>query len=222
MVLNVSDLLAKACTAFDGRRLLLSGPLVEVALAVKAATDNSSSNAILVFDDATGRVIDLDLRGSKADIIERLSQPPQTHAGRYRPRAHEATEPAKDESFEPRGRGRPKLGVVAREVTLLPRHWDWLATQPGGASAALRRLVDEARRSGGTRQQNRTAQEAAYHFMLAMAGDLPGYEEATRALFEDDRSRLEQCIADWPQDVRSHVLHLAFGPPAHPTSPQAE
>jgi hypothetical protein len=222
VVLNVSDLLAKPCTAFDGHRVLLSGPLVEVALAVKAATDNRSSNAILVFDDATGRVIDLDLRGSEADIVERLSQPPQTHAGRYRPRADEATEPAKDERFEPRGRGRPKLGVVAREVTLLPRHWDWLATQPGGASAALRRLVDEARRSGGARQQKRAAQEAAYHFMLAMTGDLPGYEEATRALFADDRSRLEQCIADWPQDVRSHVLRLAFGPPAHPSSLRAE
>src|SRR4051812_2121744 len=118
--------------------------------------------------------------------------------------------------------GRPKLGVVPREVTLLPRHWDWLATQPGGASAALRKLVDEARQSGGTRQQKRAAQEAAYHFMLAMAGDLPGYEEATRALFADDRSRLEQCIADWPQDVRSHVLRLAFGPPAHPSSLRAK
>jgi len=222
MVPSVSDLPAKPCTAFDGHRLLLSGPLVEVALAVKAATDNRSSNAILVFDDATGSVIDLDLRGSTADIVERLSQPSRTHAGRYRPRTDEVSEPAKDDSFEPRGRGRPKLGVVAREVTLLPRHWDWLAAQPGGASAVLRRLVDEARRSGGTRQQKRAAQEAAYQFMLALAGDLPGYEEATRALFADDRSRLEQCIADWPYDVRSHVLRLAFGPQAHPTSPKAE
>lgn len=222
MVLNVSDLPAKPCTAFDGHRLLLSGPLVEVALAVKAITESGSSNAILVFDDATGRVIDLDLRGSKIDIVERLSQPPRSPVGRHRPRADEASEPAQDESSGARGRGRPKLGVVAREVTLLPRHWDWLAAQPGGASAALRRLVDEARRSGGTGQQKRVAREAAYHFMLAMAGDLPGYEEATRALFADDRSRLEQCIANWPQDVRSHVLRLAFGPPAHPTLLRAE
>ncbi|WP_188824784.1 DUF2239 family protein [Brucella endophytica] len=218
----MSDLLAKPCTAFDGHRLLLSGPLVEVALAVKAVTDNRSSNAILVFDDATGRVIDLDLRGSEADIVERLSQPPRMKAGRYRPRADEAAELTKDESSEPRGRGRPKLGVVAREVTLLPRHWDWLAAQPGGASAALRRLVDEARRSGGTRQQKRSAQEAAYHFMLAMAGDMPGYEEATRALFADDRPRLEECIADWPQDIRSHLLRLTFGVPAHSTLLRAE
>src|SRR4051795_11291759 len=108
MVLNVSDLLAKPCTAFDGHRVLLSGPLVEVALAVKAATDNGSSHAILVFDDATGRVIDLDLRGPEADLIERLSQPPRSSVGRHRPRADEATEPAADEISEPRGRGRPK------------------------------------------------------------------------------------------------------------------
>ena len=222
MVLSVSDPLAKPCTAFDGHRLLFSGPLVEVALAVKAAADSGSSNAILVFDDVTGRLIDLDLRGTKADIIERLSQPPQPYVGRHRPRANEAPELATDESSEPRGRGRPKLGVIAREVTLLPRHWEWLADQPGGASAVLGRLVDDARRSGGTRQQRRAAQEAAYHFMLAMAGDLPGYEETTRALFADDRSRLEQWIADWPQDVRSHVLRLAFGPQAHPTSLRAE
>ncbi len=214
----MSDLLSKPCTAFDGHRLLLSGPLVDVALAVKAATENGSSNAILVFDDATGRVVDLDLRGSEADVVERLSQPSRSSVGRYRPRAVEASEPAADEMSEPRGRGRPKLGVVAREVTLLPRHWDWLATQPGGASAVLRRLVDDARRSGGTRQQKRAAQEAAYQFMLAIAGDLPSYEEATRALFADDRARLEQWIADWPHDTRSHVLRLAFGPQPHPTS----
>jgi hypothetical protein len=124
----------------------------------------------------------------------------------------------KDKISEPRGRGRPKLGVVAREVTLLPRQWEWLATQPGGASAILRRLVDDARRNGGTRQQRRAAQDAAYQFMLAIAGDMPGYEEATRALFADDRPRLEQWIADWPQDIRSHVVHLTFGAQDHPTS----
>ena len=222
MVLNVSDTLSKPCTAFEGHRLLLFGPLVEVALAVKAAIENGSSHAILVFDDATGRVIDLDLRGSTTDIAERLSQPPRSPVGRYRPRANEASEPVADEISEPRGRGRPKLGVVAREVTLLPRQWEWLAAQPGGASAVLRRLVDDARRSGGTRQQKRAAQEAAYQFMLAMAGDLPGYEEATRALFADDRLKLEQWIAAWPQDIRSHVLRMALGPQAHPTSTRAD
>jgi hypothetical protein len=189
-------------TAFAGSRLLCAGPLVDVALAVKTATENGAADAILVFDDATGRVIDLDLRGAPAEVIARLSP----LDGPDRP---EASEPAAEEP-ERRGRGRPKLGVVAREVTLLPRQWNWLAAQPGGASAVLRRLVDEARRNGGARQQRRAAREAAYRFMLAIAGDLPGYEEATRALFADNRAKLMQEMAEWPQDIRSHVLSMAF------------
>lgn len=195
----------------------MSGPLIEVALAVKTAVEKGSSNPFLVFDDATGRVIDLDLRGTKADIIESLSRPPRTIVGRYAPDQTKPSEHEKEDASEPRARGRPKLGVVAREVTLLPRQWEWLATQPGGASAALRRLVDEAKRNGIPRQQRRAAQDAAYQFMLAIAGDLPGYEEATRALFADSHSRLAQCIADWPKDIRVHVLRLACGPTDHPT-----
>jgi hypothetical protein len=112
---------------------------------------------------------------------------------------------------EPRGRGRPKLGVVAREVTLLPRHWEWLGTQPGGASVALRKLVEEARRTSGDRDRSRAARDAAYHFMSAMAGNLPGFEEASRALFADDRRRFAGLIAGWPDDVRDHTVKLAFG-----------
>lgn len=207
----MSAILSKPSTAFEGSRRLLSGPLIEVALAVKTAVEKGSSNPFLVFDDATGRVIDLDLRGTKSDIIETLCRSPRTFVGRYAP---DRTKPSghEEDASEPRGRGRPKLGVVAREVTLLPRQWEWLATQPGGASAALRRLVDEAKRNGIPRQQRRAAQEAAYQFMLAIAGDMPGYEEATRALFADNRSTLAHCIADWPEDVRAHVLRLAFGP----------
>lgn len=205
----MTDLLSKSSTAFEGHRLLLSGPLVEVALAVKAAAEKDSSDAILVFDDASGRVVDLDLRGTKADIIGRLARAPQAVPGRNRS-ASSASESGEDEVSEPKGRGRPKLGVVSREVTLLPRQWEWLAAQPGGASAVLRKLVDAAKRNGRPQEQRRAAQEAAYRFMLAIAGDLPGYEEATRALFADDRAKLEQCITDWAQDVRAHVLRLAF------------
>ncbi len=211
----MSNPLSKPCTAFGGQQRLLAGPLIEVALGVKAATEREPSITILVFDDATGRIIDLDLRGTKADVIEKLSRPPQTFTGRHRPRSSEISNPAKEQVSEPRGRGRPKLGVVSREVTLLPRHWEWLGDQPGGASATLRRLVDEARRNGGMRQQRRVAQEAAYQFMQAIAGDLPGYEEAIRALFAGDHPRLEQWIATWPKDIRAHVLHLAFGPKDH-------
>ncbi|MFG1228924.1 DUF2239 family protein [Xanthobacter wiegelii] len=186
---------ARPCTAFAGTRLLRSGPLVEVAMAVKAAMAEDSA-PLLVFDDTTGRVIDLDLRGSDAEVIARLDMPKT-------PAMAEPSPPAK-------GRGRPKLGVVAREVTLLPRHWDWLAAQPSGASATLRRLVDEARRREAPQQQRRTAQSAAYHFMQALAGDFAGYEEATRALFADDRDGLVRTTAGWPADVRAHVLRLAF------------
>lgn len=217
----MSDLLSKPCTAFDGHRLLLAGPLVEVALAVKTATEGGSPSEVLVFDDVTGRVVDLDLRGGTAEIIERLSRPPQTFIGRHRPPSNEPAVPPKDEAAEARGRGRPRLGVVSREVTLLPKQWEWLASQPGGASAVLRRLVDDARRNGGERQARRAAQEAAYHFMQAIAGDLPGYEEATRALFANDRPKLEHCIADWPHDIRAHALRLAFGAPDAATSESA-
>ncbi len=106
-----------------------------------------------------------------------------------------------------RAPGRPKLGVVAREVTLLPRHWDWLATQPGGASAALRRLVDEAR----NRPNPRAAQQAADRFMMAMLGNQPGYEEASRALYAGNAQRFTELTEPWPTDLRNHARKLAAG-----------
>ncbi|NGO66754.1 DUF2239 family protein [Rhizobium daejeonense] len=206
----MSDPATKTCTAFAGDRLLLSAPLSEVALAVKRSPDEVG--AVLVFDDTTGRPIDLDLRGSDAEVLERLSQPPKAYPGRYRPKTEVAPGPTESEEIRsPAPRGRPNLGVVAREVTLLPRQWEWLGEQPGGASATLRRLVEEARKGAGPRQQRRAAQDAAYQFMHAIAGDLAGYEEATRALFGDDRTSLEQQIATWPEDIRTYALRLAFG-----------
>jgi len=101
--------------------------------------------------------------------------------------------------------------VVAREVTLLPRHWEWLAAQPGGASVALRKLVEAARRDHRDRDIQRQVQECAHRFMSAMAGDLPGYEEAIRALFADDQARFAGLVAPWPADVRDHALRLAAG-----------
>jgi uncharacterized protein len=210
----VNESLSIAATAFQNSRLLLSGPLMEVALAVKTSLEEDPVSTLLVFDDATGRVVDLDLRGSKADIIGRLSNPAQPSEGRSTSGRNRPSEAPDGEMAGSRGRGRPKLGVIAREVTLLPRQWEWLATQSGGASAVLRRLVDEARRSGGSRQQMRDAQDAAYRFMMAIAGDLPGYEEGLRALFADDRSKFEQYIAAWPEDIRAYALRLAFGSPS--------
>ncbi|MDT3250288.1 DUF2239 family protein [Serratia sp. root2] len=213
----MSEYLSKASTAFGDQQLLFSGPLVEVALAVKNELEKGSLRTFLVFDDVTGSVIDLDLRGSDADVVERLSCPPQQFTGRYATRRDKSAETVDDESAESKGRGRPKLGVVAREVTLLPRQWDWLTTRPGSASAILRRLVDEAMRSEGASEQKRAAHEAAYQFMQAIAGDLPGYEEGIRALFADNRTELEQCLAAWPVDIKAYTLRLAFGLSDQPT-----
>ncbi len=117
--------------------------------------------------------------------------------------------PAGSPPLPPRPRGRPKLGVAAREVTLLPRHWDWLARQPGGASAALRRLVESSIRSSQGADQVRMARESAYRFMSAMAGDLPGFEEASRALFRGDGDRFAAETSAWPDDIRDHIVSLA-------------
>lgn len=177
--------MADAYTAFVDHQRIAAGSLIDIAAAVKAASDAGTPH-LVVFDDNTGRVMELDLRGSLQDVLQRLSPPEQNSA---------PTTPA--------ARGRPKLGVTAREVTLLPSHWEWLATQPGGASAALRRLVDKARRSGGDKL--REAQEAARRVMLALAGDLPQFEEATRAFYADDYDRFEQLSATWPADVADYV-----------------
>jgi hypothetical protein len=193
-------------TAFDGQRLLTSGPLADIALAVKRA-ERQAAGPIAIFSDATGRAIDIDLRGSDDEIVARL---PVTSAS-----------PAAlgEAPGEPRGRGRPKLGVVAREVTLLPRHWEWLAAQPGGASVALRKLVEAARHANGDKDRSRVARDAAYHFMSAVAGNLPHFEEASRALFAGDRRRLAALIASWPGDVRDHIVRLAFCDRAEPVDP---
>ena len=197
----MTQAVSRQFTAFAGHQWLASGPLAEVALAVMKAPGTTLAEPIVIFDDANGRPIDLDLRGSERDVIARLPLPAAT------PQL-----PTDDlAAAEPRGRGRPRLGVVAREVTLLPRHWEWLGTQPGGASVALRKLVEEARRSSGDRDRSRAARDAAYHFMSAMAGNLPGFEEASRALFAEDRRRLGELIAAWPGDIRDHIVRLAFG-----------
>lgn len=190
-------------TAFEGHRLLARGPLADIALTVRQTSAAGSDAAILVFDDQTGKQVDLDLRGDDAQIRQRYQPQPIASAAPVEDAA-EAADAA------PRGRGRPKLGVVPREVTLLPRHWDWLGAQPGGASVALRKLVEQARRDNEARDQQRQRQEAAYHFMSSMAGNLAGFEEATRALYAGDRERFARQLADWPQDVRDYAMHLAW------------
>ncbi len=172
-------------TAFHGLRKVATGRATDLVEVVK----DKPQGEVFVFDDTTGSQIDLDLRGKPTEI---------------------ADVPTDVAAAEPRGRGRPRLGVIAKEVTLLPRHWDWLNAQPGGASVGLRKLVDDARKTSGDRDRVRAAQEAAYRFMSAIAGNLPGFEEATRALFAYDRRGFTHLVANWPEDVRDYVVRLAF------------
>jgi hypothetical protein len=184
--------------AFEGDRCIASGDLRDVAGAAKAALDRRKEASILVFDGKTSGPVDIDFRGSIGDVLARLPEIAGAPVA-----MEDAAPPA------PRGPGRPRLGVVAREVTLLPRHWEWLAQQSGGASVALRKLVDEARRTGEDRDRVRQGQEAAYRFMSAMAGNKANYEDAIRALFAGEAARFENLIAEWPADVRSHASKLA-------------
>lgn len=188
------------CIAFNGTHRIAFGSLAEVAAQVKAVSDADREARILVFDAQTSQSVEIDCRGSLADVLGRL--PANGHD----------TSPTAEEPPQTgvsAGRGRPRLGVVAREVTLLPRHWEWLSGQPGGASVALRKLVEQARRDSASADRLRQAQEAAFRFMSAMAGDLAAFEEATRALFASDRARFEILIAGWPTDLRDHLQQLA-------------
>jgi hypothetical protein len=176
--------------AFDQDRCIASGDIVDVAARVKQTLSAQPQSQILLFDLETSRPVEIDFRGSVADVTARLkdAQPP---------------EPA------PRGPGRPKLGVVAREVTLLPRHWEWLAAQPGGASVTLRKLIEDARRKTAAKDDARERQESVHRFLSAIAGDKPHYEETLRALYAHDGARFHALIADWPTDVRRHIERLA-------------
>lgn len=196
MIPNPSD----SHTAFEGHRLLAAGSLADVALAVKQALAARRNDAVLVFQDSTGKQVDLDVSGDDAQIADRYARTDTA--------APVVQDTPPDEA--PRGRGRPKLGVVPREVTLLPRHWDWLAAQPGGASVALRKLVEQARRDNEAQDARRHRQEAAYRFMTSVAGNLPGFEEATRALYANDRDAYARHVGQWPQDVRRYAMALAW------------
>lgn len=179
-------------TAFIGSRRLAAGSLTHIVEVAKAAFGETPPAGFLVFDDITGHTAELDLRGDMEEALARLptavSRPQEA-----------ATTPPKA------GRGRPSLGVVAREVTLLPRHWDWLGNQPGGASVALRKLVEAASRRNRARDAARQAQEACHRFLTAMAGNLPGYEDVCRALFGNDFAGARARCAAWPEDIAAHT-----------------
>jgi hypothetical protein len=186
--------------AFEGYRRIASGHLAQVAAKVKRVADRGEQAPVLIFDRLTSQTMEMDLRGTLDDVLARL--PSEAAGSGPQPDAAEAAD-------TPRGPGRPRLGVVAREVTLLPRHWEWLARQPGGASVALRKLVETARQANEGKDRARQAQEAAYRFMSVLAGNQPGYEEALRALYQGGQARFAELTEAWPADVRDHARELA-------------
>jgi hypothetical protein len=170
-------------TAFEGSRVFAALPLEELLPRLKSREDEGSCAGLLVFDDQTGQQLEFDLRGTLEEVLLRALP-----------------------DRAPAGRGRPRLGVVSREVSLLPRHWEWLEEQPQGASAALRRLVDEARKADPGPARTRRARDALSRVMSAVAGNLPDYEEATRALFAGDQTRFAALLKRWPKDLRRHFI----------------
>lgn len=182
-------------TAFANDQEITSGDLREVVRQTKLAMDRNTDASILIFENATSQQVEIDFRGNVEQVLGRI---PEVQA-----------EESADTAPATRAPGRPKLGVISREVTLLPRHWDWLNTQRGGASVTLRRLVEEAKRASTATDQTRQALESIDRFMRVMAGNLSGYEEAARWLYRKDRTTFECIIAAWPTDIRKHLQALA-------------
>jgi hypothetical protein len=185
-------------TAFEAGRVVAKGALPQVVLGVKRRLGKADNSSVLIFSDDTGNTMDFNFQGTEKDVLKRLEvfggvggQGPAIPDAGYA------------------GPGRPKLGVVSREVSLLPRQWEWLASQSGGASAVLRRLVDEAKKKTSEGTSIKKIQERAYKFMSVIAGDFPEYEEAIRALYKKDRKGFQARMAAWPEDVRAHALELA-------------
>jgi hypothetical protein len=179
---------------FAGHRRLAVGTLVNVTAAFLAHERAGDAGPLLIFEDATGKQVDVDRTGTVA-------------APQEAPMA--LGEPVTPDDGARRGPGRPRLGVVPREVTLLPHHWEWLNAQPGGASVTLRKLVEHARKAGAADERIRLAREAAYRFLHAVGGNLPDFEEVTRALFAGDLARMDSLMGPWPDDVRSYARQLA-------------
>lgn len=179
-------------TAFQNNNMLTSGQPWEVAIALKAAMKVDRESEFLCFDDSKGSFIDLNLSGSYEDIIER-----------YKP-----AEPTSQKNKHSKA-GRPSLGVISKEITLLPRHWEWLAQQESSASATLRKLVETAIKSNSQEELVRQAKATTDRFMISMLGDEINYENAARALYRGDKVQFRDLTRRWPADLRHHVMRLS-------------
>lgn len=180
-------------TAFDGAQLFGHGLLSEIVLKIKKQLGKSENSSILIFSDTTGKIIDFNFQGTQADVLKRLD-------------VFVSDKTSLDNISGP---GRPKLGVISREISLLPAHWEWLATQPGGSSAVLRKLVDEAKKKSSGTISIKQVQERVYRFATAMAGDFPGFEEVQRSLYRKDEEQFLKHMENWPIDIRNYIKDLA-------------
>ena len=179
-------------TAFENKKILTEGNLNEVATIVFHRLKENKSANILIFSDQSGRIIDLGFSGTERQMLERLKIYCHQEIQSYP------------------GAGRPRLGVVTREISLLPKHWEWLLGQDGGASACLRKLIDEKMsESELPKKAIMFAQEKTYKFLHAIAGDLPNFENAIRYLYRKDQSSFLKQISDWPDDVQTYALKLS-------------
>ncbi len=182
----------RECTAFAGNKKVGSGHLLSVVEKSLEYLKKNKEAEIELFDNQTSELVEIDLRRKSETLLERL----QAEMERQNPEKKV-------------GPGRPKLGVVSREIGLLPNQWEWLATQPGGASVTLRKLVEEARKKSRVKDEIRQSQNATYKFMTTKAGDFPNYEEALRSLFANDRKTFDRMVQTWPKDIREHIDFLA-------------
>ncbi len=189
------------CTAFCGERRIASGALRDVVVQARALGQRGETRPVFIWENSSGRLIDIGLDVAEAEVLARVRE--------LQSKRVQGDGPEEVPRQSQRGPGRPKLGVVGREVTLLPRHWEWLRTQPGGASVALRKLVEQARLANTERDAARQSQNAAYRFLSFMGGDLPGFEEASRALFRGEKESFETLIINWPSDIRDFAMTLA-------------
>jgi len=182
--------LERTCTAFSEHKRIAVGDLFEVVRKSLEYLKKHKDADIQFFDNSNSELVEVDLRGRPEAVLSRL-------------------EPKEDSSEKKVGPGRPKLGVVSREIGLLPSQWEWLSIQPGGASVTLRKLVEEAKKKNRVKDEIRRSQNATYKFMTTKAGDFPNYEEALRSLFANDRKTFDRLVQDWPKDIREHINFLA-------------
>lgn len=190
--------ITQQASAFIGTKILKTGPLIEVVLAMKEEVAKDKFAHILCFLDETGAMVDFDLSGTNEQVIAKL----------LANNTQETKEEQKAETTNAPKSGRPKLGVTAKEVTLLPRHWEWLAAQRGGASATLRRLVELAAKDSISIETRKSAQNATYRFLQNIAGDFENYEEVLRAIFADDFEKMRKLMQNWPQDIQNYAQKL--------------